>query len=65
VFAAIDGYILPIMEKLNSAELAVRLDRTEAETLIVFLAFQLVRTPAFETIFTGSMPIWQLKFERA
>jgi hypothetical protein len=47
VFAAIDAYILPIMEKLNNARLAVRLDRTEAETLIVFLAFQLVRTPAF------------------
>jgi hypothetical protein len=47
VFAPLDTWILPIVEKLNKEQLRVRLDRAEAETLIVFLAFQLVRTPAF------------------
>ncbi len=47
VFARLDTWILPIMERLNRERGPVRLDRAEAETLIVFLAFQLVRTPAF------------------
>jgi hypothetical protein len=47
VFAPLDTYVLPIMERLNKEKGGVRLDRTEAETLVVFLAFQLVRTPAF------------------
>ena len=47
VFAPLDTWVLPIMEKLNKERGRVQLDRTEAETLIVFLAFQLVRTPAF------------------
>jgi hypothetical protein len=47
VFAPLDGYALPIMERLNNERGEVRLNRTETETLIIFLAFQLVRTPAF------------------
>jgi len=35
------------MERLNNERGEVRLNRTETETLIIFLAFQLVRTPAF------------------
>jgi hypothetical protein len=47
VLAPLDTSIQPVIERLNKGDGAVQLDRAEAETLIVFLAFQLVRTPAF------------------
>ncbi|MGO9453541.1 MAG: DUF4238 domain-containing protein [Candidatus Binataceae bacterium] len=47
IFSRLDTFISPVLQRLNAERGEVTLTRAEAETLLVFTAFQFVRTPVF------------------